>query len=186
MSDKKKYLFVMILSLVSISFAAPENAFNSINSAVNQPPENAPAMLLTPSVMTQCEYGVCSTWRFEKNGKSGTAEWQNGANGSLTVDRFDYDQIIIRRADGQGVSQGLSAIYIGKVSGNRIDGTVTWYWPGHWDNGSKAGVWYASFTPLRMIQNDKTVVKSSQAAQSSATQSQPATTLPATTRNCPA
>ena len=167
MIDKRKYFFLMFISLFSLASTAQENVSNP---KVNQSQENAPTVLLTPSVMTQCEYSFCSTWRFEKHGKSGTAEWHNGANGDLSVDRFDYDQIIIRRADRQGVSQGLNAIYIGKVSGERIDGTVTWYWPGHWDNQSKTGVWYASFTPLRMIQNDTSAVKSSQAAQPTVTQ----------------
>lgn len=114
-------------------------------------PKKSYTFLLTPNVMTECENGICSTWTFEPNGKTGTAQWQNGATAHLTVERFDYRQIIIRRVDATGASSGLGAYYTGKIEGNRIVGDVTWSWPAHWSDQTPRGTWYASFTPLRAI-----------------------------------
>lgn len=101
-----------------------------------------------PPKMTECEGGQCvpggggpGIWTF--NGRRGHGQWPgSGAIANLTVERFDPDDIVIKRTDVMGRTPGITAIYTGKLRGNRIDGDVTWSWPGHW-NKSPVGKWYA-------------------------------------------
>jgi hypothetical protein len=95
----------------------------------------------TPVTMTECE-GVnnCATWTFL--GSQGTGQWPSGNIASLTVDRYDNNSVVIRRADSTGASAGLSAVYTGTRHGDRVGGEYTSSWPGHWDNQS--GNWYAT------------------------------------------
>ncbi|HTV16496.1 MAG TPA: tetratricopeptide repeat protein [Acidobacteriaceae bacterium] len=60
-------------------------------------------------------------WSF--NGTQGTAT----PGGTLSIERFDAESLVVRRAD----SSGLTAVYTGAVHGTRIEGTVEWTWPGH-------------------------------------------------------
>jgi hypothetical protein len=102
-----------------------------------------------PAKMTECEGGQCvpggggpGIWVF--NGAEGRAQWPlQGAAANLTVERFDFDGIVIRRIDFAGRTPGINALYTGKMRGNRIEGDVTWSWPGHW-NKSPSGKWSAT------------------------------------------
>jgi hypothetical protein len=95
----------------------------------------------TPVTMTECE-GVnnCATWTFL--GSQGTGQWPSGNIASLTVERYDNDSVVVRRADSTGASAGLSAVYTGTRHGDRVGGEYTSSWPGHWD--SQSGNWYAT------------------------------------------
>ena len=96
--------------------------------------------------MSECEgrdNSTCGTWTF--TGNEGIGKWQHGAIADLTVQQFDPAWVIIRRTDSSGISAGLTAVYLGKIVGNRVEGTVTWTWPGHWGNQPAKGTWYATF-----------------------------------------
>ena len=103
-----------------------------------------------PTKLLECEGGQCipggggggsGTWTFD--GHEGHAQWPgSGAVANLTIERFDFDGILIRRVDIAGRTPGITAVYTGKVEGNRIEGHVTWSWPGHW-NRSPTSTWYA-------------------------------------------
>jgi len=94
-----------------------------------------------PVAMTECE-GVnnCATWTFL--GAQGNGQWPTGEIANLTVDRYDDNSVVIRRADSTGASAGLTAVYTGTRHGDRVGGEFTSSWPGHWDNQS--GNWYAT------------------------------------------
>jgi hypothetical protein len=91
--------------------------------------------------MTECE-GVnnCATWTFL--GSQGNGQWPSGEVANLSVERYDTDSVVIRRADSTGSSAGLTAVYTGTRHGNRVGGEFTSSWPGHWYNQS--GNWYAT------------------------------------------
>ena len=102
-----------------------------------------------PTKLLECEGGQCvpggggpGNWAF--NGRQGHAEWpRSGAVANLVIERFDFDGIVIRRVDFAGRTPGITAVYTGKILDNRIDGNVTWSWPGHW-NKSPSSTWYAT------------------------------------------
>src|SRR5580698_6121777 len=99
------------------------------------------AKAATPVTMTECE-GVndCATWTFL--GSQGNGQWPSGETANLSVERYDNNSVVIRRADSTGSSAGLTAVYTGTRHGDRVGGEFTSSWPGHWDN--KAGNWYAT------------------------------------------
>jgi hypothetical protein len=85
--------------------------------------------LNTPQKLYQCEAGQCGTWVF--NGATGEGQWPHGgAVAELTIEKFDFDGIIIHRRDVRGNTPGLTALYTGKIVGNQIKGEVTWTWSG--------------------------------------------------------
>jgi TPR repeat protein len=99
-----------------------------------------------PAHMSECEgkdNATCGTWTF--TGSEGLGNWRHGAIAELTVQQFDPGWVIIRRSDSSGISQGLTAVYLGKIVENRVEGTVTWTWPGHWNNKPSKGTWFATF-----------------------------------------
>ena len=84
-------------------------------------------------------------WTFA--GRDGYGQWpRSGAIANLTVVRFDAGGVVIRRVDKDGRTPGLIATYTGSINGKRIDGNVTWSWPGLW-NGSSTGKWFATLPP---------------------------------------
>lgn len=99
-----------------------------------------------PPKLSECEGSRCDgVWTF--NGTVGTATWSSGARANLKVDHFDQQGITIQRTDVTGNTPGLTAIYTGKRNGNRIEGDVTWKWPGHWNNPAN-GKWSATIVGL--------------------------------------
>jgi hypothetical protein len=106
-----------------------------------------------PNAITQCESDQCTRggggaiWLFE--GKRGQAMWHYGAIADLTVESFDGHTIVVSRSDPLGsyssnyAPPGVNfiATYTGTISGNRIDGTVTWMKSTH-------GVWYAAIPKM--------------------------------------
>jgi hypothetical protein len=72
-------------------------------------------------------------WSFD--GTQGSAS----PGGSLSIERFDSDSLVVRRAD----PSGLTAVYTGTVHDTQIQGSVVWTWPGHEGypaNGKFAGL----------------------------------------------
>jgi hypothetical protein len=80
-------------------------------------------------------------WTF--NGNAGKALWPNDATADLVLERLDNEQVIIRRTDTWEKSLGVTAVYTGKRSGHRLEGQVTYSWPGHWPEPKK-GTWSAT------------------------------------------
>jgi hypothetical protein len=113
--------------------------------------------------MTECEGGQCApgrapnigTWTF--NGMQGQGRWRSGAIGNLTIKSFTPDDILILRRDTGGSTPGIAAIYTGKLHGNRIDGNVTWSWPGHFAK-SPTGTWYATFDEPKTNTNKNSII----------------------------
>jgi hypothetical protein len=100
--------------------------------------------LKAPDRLWECEVRdkeTCSTWVF--NGVEGVGQWNDGAAAMLVLQQFDPAWIIIRRSDSSGSSPGLTGVYVGKLSGDRIEGTVKWTWPGHWSQ-EVHGTWSAT------------------------------------------
>jgi hypothetical protein len=94
-----------------------------------------------PVTMTECEgTNNCATWRFL--GAQGNGQWPSGEVANLSVERYDVNSVVIRRADSTGSSAGLTAVYTGIRHHDRVGGEYTSSWPGHW-NG-KSGNWYAT------------------------------------------
>jgi hypothetical protein len=94
-----------------------------------------------PAKISECEASQCGVWEF--SGKGGTARWPSGASATLIVDRFNFDNVTVRRNDRSGSTPGFVAVYTGKVIGNQLLGQVDWYWPGHWSRHVN-GKWAAT------------------------------------------
>jgi hypothetical protein len=94
-----------------------------------------------PVTMTECEgTNNCATWTFL--GAQGNGQWPSGEVANLSVEHYDADTVVIRRADSTGSAAGLTAVYTGTRHGDRVGGEFTSSWPGHWN--SKSGNWYAT------------------------------------------
>jgi len=82
--------------------------------------------------LSECETHVCGgDWRF--SGRDGMAYWPNGVQAELSIERFDDQQVLIRRTDISRITQGMTVVYAGKVNGRRLEGDATYSWPGHWN-----------------------------------------------------
>jgi hypothetical protein len=106
-------------------------------------PGSLPTM---PPQLRECERAaqaqeICGVWSWD--GQRLSANWTNGARAMLNVDRFDESWVVISRADTEGASAGLTAIYRGRRTGNRVDGTVTWTWQGRSWSGRWSAAWGA-------------------------------------------
>jgi hypothetical protein len=66
------------------------------------------------------------------------------------IDELPGGNIAIRRLDTKGTFLGATGLYIGKRTGNRIDGTLKIIWPGH-SNNSMEGKWNATTAPSRCL-----------------------------------
>jgi hypothetical protein len=130
---RKLALLAVLAACVPISYGqtAPPTTEKSAPAAKEQ------AVVVT---MTECE-GInnCATWTFL--GASGNGQWPTGEVANLTVERYDKDSVVIKRADSTGAKAGLTAVYTGTRHGDRVGGDYTSSWPGHWENQS--GNWYA-------------------------------------------
>jgi FecR protein len=95
-----------------------------------------PAAATVPRVIRECETyqgTICGTWTLR--GNQFDAVWQNGAGAMVTIERFDRNAVVLMRRD---TNSDFTARYTGRVSGNRIDGSVTWTsqgrsWSGTWN-----------------------------------------------------
>jgi enterochelin esterase-like enzyme len=123
------------------------------------------ASMQIPSSLTECEASQCppgsqnqGTWSFR--GSLGDAHWNNGADAKLIVQKFDADGIVIRRIDLPNSSSfGLTAVYTGKMHGDRIDGSVVWSWSGHWDDRHPTSQWFATVKNARQAAPAASLIK---------------------------
>lgn len=87
--------------------------------------------------LTDCEFNLCGgDWTL--NGREGSARWPTGTVAELTVERWEPDHIVIHRKDVGGPTVGVTAVYTGVLSNDRIDGKVIYEWPGHWSSPQSA------------------------------------------------
>lgn len=94
----------------------------------------------------ECTKGNPGTWIF--HGTTGVSHQQHGAVADLTIKRFDADGIVINRVDRtDSPTAGLLAVYVGKQTNGRIDGTFTATWPGH--VSFIRGPWFATVPVTR-------------------------------------
>jgi hypothetical protein len=110
-----------------------------MRGAKKSPEAEQQEKVLIPSVIHESEGGFEGTWT--RQGNTFDAVWNNGAKATLTIEKFDQDQIVIKRDDtGASVSHNFKATYTGRLSGNSIvDGKVAYE-----QNGNKwAGTWSA-------------------------------------------
>ncbi|MGA1988121.1 MAG: hypothetical protein ABSG72_17780 [Candidatus Sulfotelmatobacter sp.] len=130
------------LSAIVAAFAITAICLGQNTPTAKRPAGAAPkGQAASPVTMTECEgTNNCATWTFL--GSQGNGQWPSGEVANLTVENFDADTVVIRRADSTGVAAGLTAVYKGTRHGDRIGGEFTSSWPGHWDG--KAGNWYAT------------------------------------------
>jgi len=95
-----------------------------------------------PQSLQECETytsEICGTWT--RTGDQFNAKWDNGADATLYVERWDNGAVVLTRHDTVGSSAGLTARYEGRCTGNHVEGTVTWTW-----NGSTwSGTWSANW-----------------------------------------
>jgi hypothetical protein len=93
-----------------------------------------------PQVIRVCE-PICGTWTLEGDKYIGV--WNNGARAVITYS-FSGDTVTFNRRDTAQV--GFTAVYQGRISGNKITGTVVWN-----NNGKTAtGPWTGTIEAPRM------------------------------------
>jgi hypothetical protein len=100
------------LATLDLTIVARSQTPQSAQKAAKAPPKSqAP----TPVTMTECE-GVnnCATWTFL--GSQGNGQWPSGEVANLSVERYDDNSVVIRRADSTGASAGLTAVLLRGVS----------------------------------------------------------------------
>jgi hypothetical protein len=138
-SDAKKRKQDKRAAILLIAYAATLPGIAAAQTPAAPTLSNAKAA--SPVTMTECEgTNNCATWTFL--GTQGNGQWPSGEIASLSVEHFDNDTVVIRRADSTGPSAGLTAVYNGTRHGERIGGEFTSSWPGHWN--AKKGNWYAT------------------------------------------
>jgi hypothetical protein len=107
----------------------------------------AAATVPLPTEIKQCERSIlkfCGTWTL--SGGQYAASWSNNARATLTVTRFDGQSIALHRVDtADSVTAGMTADYLGDITGGKMKGKVTYTWPGHMPPVGY-GTWDGSFT----------------------------------------
>ena len=98
----------------------------------------------TPWKIWECEAAECGLWVF--TGQSGIAMWPSGTRANLVLRHADAQGFVVQRSDNAGGTPGLTAVSTGKRVGNRVEGEVTLWWPGHWD-GEQRRTFTATMKP---------------------------------------
>ncbi len=155
---------IVITALMALAHASGQDQRAQRNSFTADTP---PAMTETECMGGQCDLNadVRGTWKF--SGVMGTADWNDGAEATVVIERFDEDGIEIRRIDlPNSSSYGLTAVYKGTIHGDRVEGTVVWSWNGHWNDEHPTGHWSAEIRnsvpappPVRAISIPRSIVE---------------------------
>ena len=126
---------------ISVSVVLAILALATVSHGQTSAPAPSKPKTAVPVTMTECEgTNNCATWTFL--GAQGNGQWPSGEVANLSVERYDANSVVIRRADSTGSSAGLTAVYTGIRHDDRVGGDYTSSWPGHWN--SKSGNWYAT------------------------------------------
>ncbi len=94
-------------------------------------------------IWSECEGQHCGQWVWNEQAQQFDAVWTGGAKGTIKVKQNDGSKVVLSRVDQDGVSAGLTANYEGTITGNTIEGTVTWHWQ-IFDGGQAQGTWKAT------------------------------------------
>ena len=129
------HFFLLLPLLMSATFFAPSATAQDVGRAPSTTNANR-----FPTVIMECDDDQCTNprkgggamWVFE--GQRGQAMWRYGAVASLTIERFDGQNVVIRRIDPDGTyssqfapkGQLFTAVYTGTLRGNHISGKVSW------------------------------------------------------------
>jgi hypothetical protein len=98
--------------------------FNPFGQGSIRPVSNA-TFTITEWEAKVCTQGPRSAvWRFVEG--HGTAHFTTG-NQPMTIEYLDGDSIAVRRSDVTGPVTGLTALYLGKIVGRQILGSVLYY-----------------------------------------------------------
>jgi hypothetical protein len=95
----------------------------------------------------ECEGQHCGQWIWNQQAQQFDAVWSGGAKGTIKVKQNDGSKVVLSRVDQDGVSAGLTANYEGTITGNKIEGTVTWFWQ-IFDGGQAQGTWKATIPTI--------------------------------------
>ena len=142
------------LQAPAVKFAAIAILFACFAQALAQSPAVPPASsnaITAPIAIREmeCMGSQCvpdaktsGTWKF--SGMLGHAQWNNGAEARVVVERYDAGGVDFRRIDlPNSSSYGLTAVYTGTLHSGRIEGDVVWSWNGHWNDEHPTGHWSA-------------------------------------------
>jgi hypothetical protein len=98
---------------------------------------------VVPAAIIACETNtatLCTTWRFADGRYD--AQWDQGSQAVIQVERFDADSVRFARVDPSGSSAGLSAVYRGARGPSGVqNGVVRWTQNGF----SFSGTWNAAW-----------------------------------------
>jgi hypothetical protein len=111
--------------------------FDDFSNTVQSKPS-----ISVPNSLQECETytsEICGTWTVQ--GSQINAVWDNGAEATLNVEQFDKNTVVITRQDIAGSSAGLTARYEGVLTGNHVEGSVTW----NWNGATWSGTWTADW-----------------------------------------
>ena len=129
-------LLVVVLATLALTAVTYTQTTRSTQKAEQAPSKSKAA---APVTMTECEgTNNCGTWTFL--GAQGNGQWPSGEVANLSVERYDADSVVIRRADSTGSAAGLTAVYTGTRHGVRVGGEFTSSWPGHWKRNLETGM----------------------------------------------
>jgi hypothetical protein len=121
--------------------AARDNHLQACGAFTETPTEVAGM----PATINETENTHSGVWTF--TGGRGQAHWDGGGIvADLVVQRWDNGGVLIfRRNTANSSDPGLTAIYSGQISGNKIvNGYVIWKWKG-FPKGVAQGTWNASW-----------------------------------------
>ncbi len=127
---------IIVIAIATMLMAASCTLKNpNQNGRIDVPPKRFTGI---PQRMEEEEGGFTAVWTLFPSGNQFEAKWSNGAVAILTVEKFDSEGVrIVRRDSSESVSKNFGAVYTGKISGNSVNGDVTFAqngksWGGTW------------------------------------------------------
>jgi hypothetical protein len=140
----KRYCGQIVTSVAILPLVLTGVMYGQNSSQQQSPPRTRDDI---PYSMTECE-GInnCADWSFL--GSQGNGKWPSGELASFVVETVKVHDdksvdIKIHRRDSTGSSAGMKVEYVGTMIGTQIGGSYSANWPGHWDDKTKTGFWYA-------------------------------------------